>query len=109
MAPSPCRPCQVIFPEAALGSKLLESRVRMQQKYIDQFYDLYEDFHIVKMPLLEEEVRGVDALKDFSKNLMTVYVPPPAGAPGSREAVLEEEVQRLKQRVAELEKQLGSA
>lgn len=48
--PAPC---------AAVGaSRLLEARVRMQSKYLEQFYDLYEDFHIVKLPLLENEVGG---------------------------------------------------
>jgi hypothetical protein len=28
----------------------------MQQKYIDQFYVLYEDFNITKLPLLPQEV-----------------------------------------------------
>ena len=51
-------PKYVLLCCAAVGtSKLLAARVRMQQKYLEQFYDLYEDFHIVKCPLQEEEVR----------------------------------------------------
>ena len=46
------------------------ARKRMQDRYISQIDELYEDFHVVLMPLLNAEVRGVDSLKSFSKLLM---------------------------------------
>ncbi|XP_057497678.1 ATPase GET3A-like [Actinidia eriantha] len=66
---------QVLFDEEAVESKLLKSRMRMQQKYIDQFYMLYDDFHITKLPLLPEEVCGVEALKSFSRLFLSPYRP----------------------------------
>jgi arsenite-transporting ATPase len=49
----------------------------MQKKYLNEAYDLYDEFfHIVKVPLLTEEVRGSEKLKAFSKMLIEPYQPP---------------------------------
>jgi len=67
---------QLIFPQKGSNCEQCSVRHKMQQKYLDQIYDLYEDFHIIRMPLLTKEVRGVEDIKEFSEMLVTAFVPP---------------------------------
>jgi len=60
---------QVLIPEADSTCKKCSSRVKMQQKYINQVYALYDFFHLTVLPLLDEEVRGVPSLVEFTKFL----------------------------------------
>eukprot|EP01126_Amoeba_proteus_P019828 TRINITY_DN202_c0_g2_i8.p1 TRINITY_DN202_c0_g2~~TRINITY_DN202_c0_g2_i8.p1 ORF type:complete len:187 (-),score=51.87 TRINITY_DN202_c0_g2_i8:76-636(-) len=64
---------QVLFPDKGSTCGFCQSRVKMQQKYIDQIQHLYEDFHVIKLPLLKHEVRGKAQLDVFSKLMLESY------------------------------------
>jgi arsenite/tail-anchored protein-transporting ATPase len=66
---------QLIFPKKAVNCELCNARHRMQKKYLDQIDELYEDFHVVKCPLLTKEVRGVTDLTQFGEFLIHPFEP----------------------------------
>lgn len=68
-------PCHT---DMSVDSNCEHCRVRhaMQQKYLNEAHELYDEFfHIIQLPLLTEEVRGPQKLKEFSNMLVQPYKP----------------------------------
>ncbi|KAI1875540.1 uncharacterized protein JN550_001826 [Neoarthrinium moseri] len=67
---------QLLFPKQGSSCDQCNARRKMQKKYLDQIEELYDEFNVVRMPLLVEEVRGKERLEKFSDMLVHPYVPP---------------------------------
>ncbi|KAG7009249.1 hypothetical protein G7Y79_00003g011170 [Physcia stellaris] len=66
----------LLFPKKSNDCEQCNARRKMQKKYLEQIEDLYDEFNVVKMPLLVEEVRGKEKLESFSEMLVKPYEPP---------------------------------
>lgn len=67
---------QLLFlKEGDVPCRLCLARHKIQDKYMEQIMDLYEDFHITRLPLLDGEVREVQRIREFSENLIKPYKP----------------------------------
>lgn len=66
---------QVVYPdkdkEGTVACGLCGARAKMQTKYLEQICDLYEDFHVIKMPQMPCEVKGVQMLRKFGGYLQS--------------------------------------
>ena len=66
---------QVLFPDPAQNCTKCKARRRMQEKYLTQIAEIYDDFHLTINPQLDDEVRGIDSLKVFGGMLFNGYTP----------------------------------
>ncbi|KAI9861564.1 MAG: Golgi to ER traffic- protein [Trichoglossum hirsutum] len=54
---------QLLYPKAGSECEQCNARRKMQKKYLEQIEELYDEFNVVKVPLLVEEVRGKEKLE----------------------------------------------
>lgn len=55
---------QLLFPKEGSQCDQCTARRKMQKKYLTEIGELYEDFNVVRMPMLVDEVRGKEKLEE---------------------------------------------
>ena len=61
---------QVLMCENPDKCRMCKSRMKMQKKYLERIEEMFEDFHITKIPLQKNEIRGPKNIENFSKFLI---------------------------------------
>ena len=61
---------QVLMCDNPDKCRMCKSRMKMQQKYLERIEEMFEDFHITKIPLQKNEIRGPKNIDNFSKFLI---------------------------------------
>ena len=61
---------QVLMCDNPDKCKMCRSRVKMQKKYLEKIEEMFEDFHIIKVPLQKNEIRGPKNIENFCKFLI---------------------------------------
>jgi arsenite-transporting ATPase len=59
----------LIIPEDQAVSPFFRNRRNMQLKYIEEIKEAFNKCEIIKVPLFEKEIKGIDMLKDIAENL----------------------------------------
>ena len=66
---------QIVIPDSDCFK--CKSRYKMQSKYLKQIHELYSDFHVILSALQNEEIKGVDGLRQYGERLLKPIVLPP--------------------------------
>ena len=61
---------QVLMCDNPDKCKMCRSRVKMQKKYLEKIEEMFEDFHIIKVPLQKNEIRGTKTIEEFGNFLI---------------------------------------
>lgn len=64
---------QVLDPEKTKNCPFCSKRSEMQQKYLKDIHELYDDYKIVEIEMRDSEVKGVPNVDEFSKQFSPLF------------------------------------